>query len=211
MLRSYAHRAELRHTYRMRKETRSHTAPEAARTDEQEMSCPPDDLLTRCGALARLNLSDPDTLLRLLLADKLQVTEGLVVEHFFDRITDCVPEECVEHASGSETPAATHGRRSHGPDAETFIVDTGEERKKWLACVFSRGPADDPLLLRYVRALEKVFDVLLIRWHETHPHLRVRASVPELSQTSEEPLALRMRSLSGRDREPFRPATAGQG
>jgi hypothetical protein len=180
------------------------------RKEANTVSCPPDDLLTLLRVpLAQLDVTDPATLRKLLLADKMQLTEGLVGEYLLDRIIDRMHEHLLSQTADADSAPEplSHGRS----DTETFIISPQEKNPKWIACIFSRDDDNDPLLLQYLRALRSAFEVILIRWHDTHPHLRARSFEPEHAD-SEEALSLRMQRLSGLgDRRTFTPAGKGQG
>lgn len=104
---------------------------------------------TPWGPLASLNPDDRTLAFEILSADKHQLLEGLVVENTFDQI---IAPTCQSPAQ--LTPL----------DVETVIADTRRAENRWLAVVWARNPTVAIGLGRYLCALNRVAQVLLVQF-----------------------------------------------
>jgi hypothetical protein len=171
----------------------------------------PPDLKTLCAALPELDLTSSLTHRDFLLADKMQLTEGLVVEYFVDRITGRAgPRIALPAPAHRETPKATPALRSL--EVDTVVAYPGRDDARWFAFVLTELPETDAVLIDYLLRLEKQFDVHLVRWHL--PLHQFSACAVRNGRCAEPfgELTQHLRKLSGR-RHPlvFKPAEEDRG
>jgi len=98
------------------------------------------------GELESLDRNNLDLAYAILSHDKHSLVEGLVAECWFDQFVDKV----IEASAGA----------AHLLDVETAIVEAYEPARRSLAFVWARSKG--PGLGRYLRALERVYEVILI-------------------------------------------------
>ncbi len=105
---------------------------------------------TPWGPIASLDPDDRTKAFEILSADKHQLLEGLVVENTFDQII---------------RPLSSEPARLRPLDIETVIADTRRPGNKWLAIVWARDPKRTTGLGRYLCALSRVAQVLLVQFN----------------------------------------------
>ena len=108
-------------------------------------------MMTPLGALASLDLTDPNTCFNVLSHDKHQVAEGMVVESLFDQIIERIP-------------AAVGGENVHILDVDTFVVRHPSSFKQSYAFVLSWKERKQTGLKRYLIALGKVFTTYQVEY-----------------------------------------------
>lgn len=106
---------------------------------------------TPWGDLRSLNLFDRELAERILMADKHQLVEGMVVECLYDQILENLPEY---------VPDVT------ALDVETVIAQPKDRGQKKIAVVWAREKKSG--LGRYLIALEKCFIVYLVEYEIGH-------------------------------------------
>ncbi len=136
-------------------------------------------MITPWGELAELDLSNSNTLLDILSADKHSLIEGAAIEH----LTEEILAEFSKHST-TEIQAL---------DVETIVVNG--YRKGWFAFVWvkSRGKG----LGRFLEALENQFRVFIVEFDETLGEFITSEFKQGLASKQAQTIQSRMSALSG--------------
>lgn len=110
-------------------------------------------MLTPFGPLDQLDLKNPATSQEILSFDKHQVADGMVVESLFDQLIEIVPK----NIKNAEVLLL---------DVETFITREPDDFNNATAFVWERTQ-NKPGIGRYLLALERKFNVVLLRFDES--------------------------------------------